>query len=192
MGDDGLTLSPEVVGSRILPESEQYGRANQTDYSSRFDLSGGQAWSIDTKGQSVTFASDLQGAGRSLSKSGTGTPTLTGDNAHDGAISVLGGSLDLGGAWTLGAAGTATTFAATGATLSGGGVISANTLAHSGGGTVRLTGPNLLDSLSTSGTMGNFTLTNAQSLAMGSLSSAGTMSVAGDSVTGGVWSGLWM
>lgn len=78
-------LAPILFGGGTL----QYGSANQTDYSDRFANSGGQAWSIDTNGQSVTFASDLQGAGSRLSKSGTGRLTLTGGRgtpSYDGTL----------------------------------------------------------------------------------------------------------
>ncbi|WP_295047358.1 autotransporter-associated beta strand repeat-containing protein [uncultured Paracoccus sp.] len=166
-------VSPIFFGGGTL----QYSSANQTDYSSRFQTSGGQAWRIDTNGQSVTFASALQGAGSSLTKSGMGTLTLAGANTYTGGTAVNAGTVDLAGSWNLGA-GTATTVAAAGATLSGTGVITAGTMSHSGGGTVRLTGPNAIGTLGTSGTVDSFTLTNAQSLTMGSLDANGAVEVA--------------
>lgn len=55
----------------------QYSAVNTTDYSSRFSTAAGQAYSIDTNGQSVSFASAVASSGGSLVKLGAGTLTLT-------------------------------------------------------------------------------------------------------------------
>jgi autotransporter-associated beta strand protein len=74
----------------------RYGTANATDYSGRFSTAAGQAFSIDTNGRDVSFASALSSSGGSLAKSGTGTLTLNGANNYSGATTVSGGTLKLG------------------------------------------------------------------------------------------------
>lgn len=71
----------------------QYTAANTTDYSARFSTAAGQAISIDTNGQDVTFASNLTSSGGSLAKTGAGTLQLTGANTYD-----LGTTVGAGGA----------------------------------------------------------------------------------------------
>ena len=78
------------------------------------------------------------------------------------------GTLTLSGSWNVGS-GTATTAVASGATLNGTGIITATTLADSGAGTVNLTGANLVVAISSSGTIGAFAFTNAQSLSVASM-----------------------
>ena len=56
----------------------QYSSANQYDYSSRFGAAAGQAYSVDTNGQNVTWAGALSSSTGSLTKLGSGTLTLTG------------------------------------------------------------------------------------------------------------------
>ncbi len=81
----------------------QYSSVNQTDYSGRFTPSTAlvpQPISIDTNGQSVTFASAITGVGGSLTENDTnGTPgklTLTGPNTYTGITTINGGVLSLG------------------------------------------------------------------------------------------------
>ena len=69
----------------------QYSAANQTDYSNRFSQVGNQAYSIDTNGQAVTFATALTSPGGSLAKLGAGTLTLAADNTYTGRHHHLGG-----------------------------------------------------------------------------------------------------
>jgi autotransporter-associated beta strand protein len=66
---------------------------NTFDYSARFSLAAGQAISIDTAGQSVTFATGLNSGGGTLTKIGAGTLTLSGTSSYDGLTSVGGGKL---------------------------------------------------------------------------------------------------
>jgi autotransporter-associated beta strand protein len=73
-----------------------YSTVNTFDYSSRFSTAGGQPISIDTAGQSVTFASVLAGAGSSLTKLGAGTLTLTATNTLSGGVTVSNGTVALG------------------------------------------------------------------------------------------------
>ena len=73
----------------------QYSAANQTDYSGRFSQGANQAYSIDTNGQAVTFATALTSVGGSLTKLGIGTLTTTADNTYTGGTTVTGG-LQLG------------------------------------------------------------------------------------------------
>jgi len=73
----------------------QYSAANQFDYSGRFGTSGNQPISIDTNGQTVTFATAIQGAGTSLTKLGSGILTITGMNTYGGSTTVDGGTLQI-------------------------------------------------------------------------------------------------
>ncbi len=80
----------------------QYSAANTTDYSLRFYPSL-QAFSVDTNGQNVTFASNMSVTSDILSKYGAGTLTLSGQNAPLGfAVRLYGGTLSLGSAGALG------------------------------------------------------------------------------------------
>ena len=130
-------------------------------------LSGGtQTLNINTAG-----ASTISGALSStvaLTKSGTGTLTVSGNNTNTRTTTVNAGTLNLSGSLNVGA-GTATTVVAAGATLSGAGVITAATLNHSGGGTVNLTGNNMIGVIATSGSIGDFTLNNGQNLSVGAM-----------------------
>jgi fibronectin-binding autotransporter adhesin len=71
----------------------RYSTANQHDYSSRFSTSAGQAYSVDTNGQNVTWAADLGSVGGSLVKAGAGQLTLSGSNSYTGSTTVSAGTL---------------------------------------------------------------------------------------------------
>ncbi len=73
----------------------QYSANNTTDYSSRFSTAANQAYSIDTNGQTVAFASTLNSVGGSLTKSGAGTLTLSSYSTLLGGTTVNGGTLEL-------------------------------------------------------------------------------------------------
>ncbi len=75
--------------------------SNTLDYSARFSTAAGQQYNIDTNGQSVTWASNLQSSGGSLTKNGTGTLILTGNNTYSGTTNVNAGTLAFGSATAL-------------------------------------------------------------------------------------------
>jgi autotransporter-associated beta strand protein len=81
----------------------QFTSINRTDYSDRFSTGSGQSFNFDTNGQAVTFATGLTSVGGALTKTGTGTLTLTGANSYSGGTTVSAGTLALSGSGTLGA-----------------------------------------------------------------------------------------
>jgi autotransporter-associated beta strand protein len=74
----------------------QYTANNTTDYSSRFSTGASQLYSVDTNGQSVTWASNLSSSGGNLTKTGTGTLTVSGANSYTGTTTVNAGTLAFG------------------------------------------------------------------------------------------------
>ena len=170
----------------------QYSATNQTDYSARFSTANNQAYTVDTNGQAVTFASALTSAGGTFTKLGTGTLTLSGSNTYSGGTTIDAGTLAVGTDANLGAA-------AGGLTLSGGtlettaGFTSARTVAlGAANGTVRVdTGTTTLSgTVSGAGSLfkagaGTLTLSGANSYTGGTFIDAGTLSVAADGSLGG-------
>jgi fibronectin-binding autotransporter adhesin len=78
----------------------QYTSNNTTDYSNRFAVlatTGGNTYSIDTNGQTVSFASPLvvDTAGGSLTKLGAGTLNLSATSTYTGATTLFQGTLNL-------------------------------------------------------------------------------------------------
>jgi fibronectin-binding autotransporter adhesin len=73
----------------------QYSSSNTTDYSSRFSTTGTDAYSIDTNGQNVTFASALSDTNASVTKIGAGTLTLSHSNSYTGGAQINGGTLSI-------------------------------------------------------------------------------------------------
>ncbi len=91
----------------------QYSASNTADYSSRISTLSGQAYSVDTNGQSVTWATNLASTSASLTKSGTGTLTLGGSNNLSGGVSVNAGTLQASNAAALGSGSVAVAASAT-------------------------------------------------------------------------------
>lgn len=80
----------------------QYSAANQHDYSSRFSTAASQKYYVDTNGQNVTWATALTSSGGALTKSGTGTLTLSGNNTFSGGVTLSAGGLILNSTNALG------------------------------------------------------------------------------------------
>jgi fibronectin-binding autotransporter adhesin len=122
----------------------QYSAANQTNYSTRFSTAADQAYSIDTNGQNVTFATALTSVNGTLAKLGSGTLTLSGANTYSGATTINGGTLALSGATgsvanSSGVAlATGATFDISGLTNGGTSVVSLGDTAAGQAGTVNL------------------------------------------------------
>ena len=79
---------------------------NTTDYSTRFSNAINQAYKLDTNGQAVALAGNLTSVGGTLTKSGAGTLTVSGNNSYDSGTTLSGGILALGSANAIGSAGT--------------------------------------------------------------------------------------
>ena len=76
----------------------QFSSANTFDYSSRFSTNGGQAYSVDTAGQTVTFATALVSSNGSLTVNSStpgGKLVLTKTNLFTGNVTVTGGTLSV-------------------------------------------------------------------------------------------------
>jgi len=97
----------------------QYSASNNTDYSSRFSAGANQAYNIDTNGRNVILAHDLTSSAGSLTKAGSGTLTLTGNNTFSGATTLTAGILNLGSvnAIAIGTTGVGSTINFNGGTL---------------------------------------------------------------------------
>lgn len=98
----------------------QYSVNNTTDYSNRFSAGAGQAYSIDTNGQNVSYGTGLTSSGGTLTKLGTGVLTLSVASTYDGATNVNAGVLSVNGTLSTGAV---TVGSASDATLNGTGTI---------------------------------------------------------------------
>ena len=83
----------------------QYSSANTNDYSPRFSPANGQAYSVDTNGQTVSFGSNIGGGGGTnpltpggngtFTKLGSGTLNFTSDNTYTGTTTASAGVLNL-------------------------------------------------------------------------------------------------
>ena len=71
-----------VLGGGTL----QHSASNTRDYSGRFSTAANQLYNVNTNGQNVTWATNLTSSGGILTKSGTGSLTLTGDNTFSGGV----------------------------------------------------------------------------------------------------------
>lgn len=109
----------------------QFTSANSTDYSARFSSAAGQAFSFDTNGQSVTFATGLTSSGGSLTKAGAGTLRLNGAGAYAGTTTVNGGTLVAG---NVGAFGSGTVVVGSGAAIDLNSLAVTNAITNNGGG----------------------------------------------------------
>ncbi len=74
----------------------QYSAADTADYSARFSTAAGQLYSVDTNGQTVTFATGLTSSTGSLAKLGAGTLILTGGSTFSGTTTISAGTLQVG------------------------------------------------------------------------------------------------
>jgi autotransporter-associated beta strand protein len=74
----------------------QYTANNTTDYSNRFSTAAGQAYSIDTNGQDVTYGTGLTSSTGTVTKLGAGRLIFTAASTYAGSTTVNQGSLQIG------------------------------------------------------------------------------------------------
>jgi fibronectin-binding autotransporter adhesin len=146
----------------------QFSVNNTFDYSPRFSTAAGQAISIDTAGQEVTFASALTSSEGTLTKLGSGTLILSGANTYNGLTTVSLGKLVFQGSTGTGII-TVTNGAALGVT--GGVQIQPNTLTVGTSGSVTLE-------------FNNVTSTATPLIAAGTISAGGPITI---NVNGGTF-----
>jgi len=133
----------------------QYSASNTTDYSNRFSNAAAQAYSIDTNGQNVTFATGLTSSGGTFTKLGTGTLTFTAANTYTGATTISAGTLQLGNGGTTGSLSTSSAITdngnftinrsnavSQGTDFSGAAISGTGSLTQAGAGTLTLTAAN--------------------------------------------------
>ncbi|WP_216230360.1 autotransporter-associated beta strand repeat-containing protein, partial [Polynucleobacter sp. MWH-Jannik1A5] len=152
----------------------KYSSSNTTDYSGNFKTTSGQAISIDTNGQNVTFTSNLTSSSGTLTKLGSGALTLGGTNTYAGGTTVSAGTLKAGSATAFGGSAGAITVA-DGATLD----LNGKTLANTNALTLNGAGVSSAGSLTnSSGTAGTYAgaITLGSAAAFGSTSEAITVS----------------
>ena len=95
----------------------QFSAGNTVDYSAQI-VNSGSAVSIDTNGQSVTFANALASSNTGgLTKLGAGTLTLSAVNSYGGGMTVNGGILKAGASGAVGTTSAVTLANVSGATL---------------------------------------------------------------------------
>jgi fibronectin-binding autotransporter adhesin len=88
------TQLASAAGTIVLSGGRlQCSAANQFDYSGRFSTASNQASSVDTNGESVTWATNLASTGGTLTKTGAGNLTLSGTNSYDGGSTITTGAL---------------------------------------------------------------------------------------------------
>jgi len=155
----------------------RYTTGNPADYSGRFSNAPGQAYSIDTGGRNVRFASALTSGSGSLTKLGEGRLTLSAANTFSGGATVAGGELVTSAADRLPSSGLVTVGA--GASLSLGGSQTLGGLA--GTGTVSIAGFRLTLGSSTGTFAGRIVGTGGLTkVGAGTLTLTGSNSFTGD------------
>src|SRR6056300_747711 len=145
--------------------------SNTTDYSSRFNTGSSQAFKIDTNGQDITWASNLENTNSSITKTGTGTLTVSGNVGVTGDDSFVSPNINISAgtfvsSGTIHSIGTLTGGASTTLTLSSSPSIT--TLALSDGVTMTIPVLTVSGTSSIGGTIttqGNISLTGASTLA---------------------------
>jgi fibronectin-binding autotransporter adhesin len=166
-----------------------FSSGNTVDYSARLDATTTyQAFSIDTNGQSVTFASALNGSGSYLKKFGAGTLTLTGNTTFIGASTcIYDGTLQIGNGGTAGSF--ANNIADNGALVFNRSNANAYTYAISGTGSVAQVGSGTLTLSGTNTYSGATTLSAGCLVASGATNTTplgtGTLILSGGTLSSG-------
>ena len=159
----------------------QWATGNTADISGRLAAFGSSGATFDTNGNNVTLASALTGTG-GLTKAGQGVLLLTTVNAYGGGTTVAGGTLQLSGAGTLGAASSVTTLS--GGTLDLGGTTQTQSAVNLGGGTVQNGGLNAAIT-SSGGTIDSLSGTASLTTTSGTTTVVGTNTYTGGTVVNG-------
>ena len=109
--------SASALGSALLNYSDKVAFANGITGYTVGGLTGGNNFAMTNAGgsalaltvgnanQSATYSGSLSGTGASLTKIGTGTQTLSGNNSYTGTTTISGGALQIGDGGTTGTLG---------------------------------------------------------------------------------------
>lgn len=164
----------------------QYSAGNQADYSGRFSSAAGQVYRVDTNGQEVTYAANLTSSGGSLTKLGTGTLVLTGENTYAGGTTVSAGTLRGTTAGLQGAIANASVveFSQSSSGTYSGVISGAGSVVKSGSGAVALAGNNAFAG-TTSIVAGLLAINGDQSGAAGLTTVSAGATLAGTGTIGG-------
>ena len=153
----------------------QYSTVNSNDYSGRFSTAAGQDYNIDVNGQSVPFSTALGSSGGELTLSSTtagGTLALLAPATYNGATTINSGTLNIGGASSLGGGSYAPNildngaivYNGTGTQIFSGSISGTGSLTQNGPGPMILTTSNTYSGATTLGATGNLYLTNSGSI----------------------------
>ncbi|MEI6072621.1 MAG: autotransporter-associated beta strand repeat-containing protein, partial [Verrucomicrobiae bacterium] len=197
-GANGPLGNPATQANSIVLQGGglQFTGNNTYDYTSygRLQLADGFTGTIDTNGQSVTFANAI-GVGAlktaALTKAGSGNLTLAAANTYTGATTVSAGTLKVGNATALSTSAVSVT---SGAALDLNGTVMTGTNALTLNGTGITSGGALINSSATAGTYaGLITLGSASSIIAGTgniaVSNPGTITGAYGLTLGGAQNG---
>jgi autotransporter-associated beta strand protein len=100
-----LNYSDKVVFASGITSYTLGGLSGGNDFAMTNAGGSALALTVGNANQSATYSGSLSGAGASLTKIGTGTQTLSGNNSYSGTTTISGGALQIGDGGTTGTLG---------------------------------------------------------------------------------------